>query len=152
MSMLCTSADHDRIHCLLPQTAPSFFFLGFSAFLASSCTYQSYPNRHVRAFSIFFFDTMPSADFCQLTLCFLIYKALPIQSACWQISPGNCATFHLIYPLYILSMTFGTRDFVLFSRLIQSSLASLRVRVPQAENLPPASFRFHLAIDTLALS
>src|SRR3990170_5322040 len=63
-----------------------------------------------------------------------------------------CTSFPLIYLLYLLSMTFGIRDFVLACRLIQSSLASLRVRVPQAESLPPAFFRFHLTMDTLALS
>ena len=52
-----------------------------------------------------------------------ISKALPTQSAYWQISPGNCAVFHLIYLLYLLSMTFGNKDFVLFGKLIQSSLA-----------------------------
>lgn len=29
--------------------------------------------------------------------------------------------------------------------------ASNAIRVPQVEGLPPASFRFHLAVDTLAL-
>jgi hypothetical protein len=29
--------------------------------------------------------------------------------------------------------------------------ASNAIRVPQVEGLPPASFRFHLAMDTLAL-
>lgn len=29
--------------------------------------------------------------------------------------------------------------------------ASNAIRVPQVEGLPPASFRFHLTVDTLAL-
>ena len=126
------------------------FFLGFSAFVASSCTHQSCLCLHVQAFPIFFFGTMPSADFCKLQLCFVVCRALPTQSACLQISSGNCTVFHLIYLPYLLSMTFGNRDFVLYGRLIRSSLASLRVRVPQVETLPTASFRFHLAMDTLA--
>ena len=43
-------------------------------------------------------------------------------------------------------------DFDLFRSLIQHTLALYEVRVPQTGDLPPASFRFHLTVDTLALS
>jgi len=42
--------------------------------------------------------------------------------------------------------------FVLLRRLTQLSLASYEIRVPRAGDLPPPSFRFHLAADTLGLS
>ena len=69
-----------------------------------------------------------------------------------QISPGKSAIFLSIYLLHLLSHVFGSKDFGLFSNLIQRTLASYEVRVPQTGDLPPASFRFHLAMDTLALS
>ncbi|WP_231891313.1 hypothetical protein [Paenibacillus swuensis] len=42
--------------------------------------------------------------------------------------------------------------FDLLSSLIQRTLALYEVRVPQTGDLPPASFRFDLTVDTLALS
>jgi hypothetical protein len=69
-----------------------------------------------------------------------------------QISPGKSVIFPSIYLLHLLSFAFGSKDFVLVGRLIQRMLASYEVRVPQAGGLPPASFRFHLAMNTLALS
>ena len=47
-------------------------------------------------------------------------------SAYKQISPGNDATFHSIYPPHILSIAFGNKGFVLNSRLTQLSLASMK--------------------------
>ena len=54
---------------------------------------------------------------------------------------------------FIYSRTpFGSMGFGLFGNLIQRMLALYEVRVPQTGDLPLASFRFHLAMDTLALS
>ncbi|WP_313639724.1 hypothetical protein [Paenibacillus sp.] len=75
-----------------------------------------------------------------------------ITSPIAQISPGKNAIFLSIYLLHILSYAFGSMDFDLFSNLIQPTLALYEVRVPQTGDLPLASFRFHLAVDTLALS
>jgi hypothetical protein len=47
---------------------------------------------------------------------------------------------------------FDSKDFALCGKLIQLPLASPVVRSPRAGSLPPASFRFRLATDTLALS
>jgi hypothetical protein len=41
-------------------------------------------------------------------------------------------------------------DFALFCKLIRPTNALYVVSVRQAEGLPPASFRFHLTMDTLA--
>jgi hypothetical protein len=68
-----------------------------------------------------------------------------------QISPGKNAIFLSIYLLHLLSFAFGSKDFALFSKLIQQTLALYEVRVPQTRDLPPISFRFHLAMDTLVL-
>ncbi|WP_179090146.1 hypothetical protein MHI37_14445 [Paenibacillus sp. FSL H8-0548] len=69
-----------------------------------------------------------------------------------QISPGKNAIFLSIYLLHLLSYAFGSKDFDLLCSLIQRTLALYEVRVPQTGDLPSASFRFHLAMDTLALS
>jgi len=70
----------------------------------------------------------------------------------WQTSPGKSTVFPSIYPPHLLLAAFGSKDFALLCKLIQLPLASPGVRGPRAGGLPPASFRFHLAVDTLALS
>src|SRR5690625_5354197 len=69
-----------------------------------------------------------------------------------QTSPGKNVIFPFIYLLHLLCTTFDRKDFVLFSKLIQSYLALYEVCVPQTEGLPLASFRFHVTVHTLALS
>ncbi|QBK24563.1 hypothetical protein DKZ56_00725 [Ureibacillus thermophilus] len=69
-----------------------------------------------------------------------------------QTSPGKYMHFHTIYPPHLLDMTFGRKNFVLFCKLTQSSLALYEVRVPRTGSLPPATFRFRVTTDTLALS
>jgi hypothetical protein len=69
-----------------------------------------------------------------------------------QTSPGKSAIFPSIYLLHLLYTTFGRKDFVLSCKLIQWYLALYEVRVPQTGGLPPASFRFRVTADTLALS
>ncbi|EES70950.1 hypothetical protein POTG_04427 [Paenibacillus sp. oral taxon 786 str. D14] len=69
-----------------------------------------------------------------------------------QTSPGKSVIFLSIYPPHLLSFAFGSKDFDLSCSLIQRMPASYEVRVPRAGDLPPASFRFYLAIETLALS
>jgi hypothetical protein len=68
-----------------------------------------------------------------------------------QISPGKRTSFPSIYLPHLPCTAFGSKGFVLLCRLIQRCLASYEVRVPQAGGLPPASFGFRLAADTLAL-
>lgn len=72
----------------------------------------------------------------------------PVQ----QASPGKSVVFPSIYPPHLLLAAFGSKDFALLRKLIQLPLASPGVRGPRAGGLPPASFRFRLATDTLALS
>ncbi|OSX53820.1 hypothetical protein B7H16_09365 [Anoxybacillus ayderensis] len=70
-----------------------------------------------------------------------------------QTSSGKSAIFlPPIYLLHLLCITFGRKDFVLFGKLIQLYLALYEVCVPQTGSLPPASFRFRVTTDTLALS
>ena len=69
-----------------------------------------------------------------------------------QTSPGKNAIFLSTYPPHLLPFAFGSMDFVLFSKLIQRTLALYEIRVPRTGDLPLASFRFRLTTDTLALS
>ncbi len=69
-----------------------------------------------------------------------------------QISPGKNAIFLSIYLPHLLPFAFGSKDFDLCCSLIQRTLALYEIRVPQAGDLPPTSFRFRLATDTLVLS
>ena len=69
-----------------------------------------------------------------------------------QTSPGKDVIFLSIYLPHLLPFAFGSKDFVLLSRLIQRMVASYEVRVPQTGDLPPTSFRFDLTVDTLVLS
>ena len=68
-----------------------------------------------------------------------------------QTSPGKSVYFPSIYLPHLLCLPFGRKDFTLLCTLIQVDLASYEIRVPQTGGLPPASFRFHVAMDTLAL-
>ena len=68
-----------------------------------------------------------------------------------QTSPGKRMHFHTIYPPHLLDMTFDRKSFVLLSKLTQPYLALYEIRVPRTGVLPPASFRFHVTMDTLAL-
>src|SRR5262245_14464420 len=77
-------------------------FSDFLLSLHSQFTLPSYFCFIFRPSLFFFFGTMPSADFCHLSLC--LHRGLPTQSACWQISPGNCAPFPLMCLLYLLSV------------------------------------------------
>jgi hypothetical protein len=69
-----------------------------------------------------------------------------------QTSPGKSLFFLSIYLPHLLSSAFGSMDFALCCKLIQRMLALYEIRIPQAGDLPSASFRFHLAMDTVALS
>jgi hypothetical protein len=72
--------------------------------------------------------------------------------ACRQTSPGKNAIFLSIYLLHLLPFSFSSMDFALLSKLIQRMLSLYEIRIPQTRDLPPTSFRFHLAMDTLVLS
>ena len=75
-----------------------------------------------------------------------------VHIAFQQASPGKNVIFLSIYLLHLLSLAFGSTDFVLCGKLIQQALALYEVRVPQTRDLPLTSFRFDLTVDTLVLS
>ena len=67
-----------------------------------------------------------------------------------KTSPGKNDDFHPIYLLHLPCELRAVLDFGLYGNLIRLTLALYAVSVRQAENLLPASFRFHLTMDTLA--
>src|SRR5690606_41324703 len=58
-----------------------------------------------------------------------------------RYSPGKSTAFPSTSPPHLLCNTFGSKNFVLFGRLIQYFLALYEVRVPRGGSLPPTSFR-----------
>jgi len=96
---------------------------------------------------------MTSADFSRFSHTSL--HGLSLQNSFpWHIletSPGKSGSFHLIYLPDLLNGVRVVLDFVFLCKLVRSYSASYLVRVPQTKILSPASFRFHLTMDTLAI-
>ena len=61
------------------------------------------------------------------------------------LSPHKSAAFTLLLQMWKLL------DFAVFRQLISRSLASYAISVRRTKDLPTASFRFHLTMDTLAV-
>ena len=67
-----------------------------------------------------------------------------------QTSTGKLVPFPPIYLLHLHHKPRIALDFVLSGKLIRLTYALYAVSVRQAGILPPASFRFHFTMDTLA--
>ena len=92
--------------------------------------------------------TMPSADFCNFLPSPLNDSSL---TAKLQTSPGNALSPSRLCPPH-LQPSFPYRYRTLNVNAFSSSLtASYAISVRRASVLPAASFRFHLAMDTLAV-
>ena len=91
--------------------------------------------------------TMPSADLCNF---FPSPRDDSSQLAKLQISPGNALSPSRLCPPHLHTIPpyryWTLKRFAFSSRLH----ASYAISVRQASALPAASFRFHLAMDTLA--
>ena len=105
-------------------------------------------HLHVRAFRLVENPTMPSADFCcRIRTPYDARSTLARQ----QISPGNAHSPSRLCPPH-LRRIFPYRYRTL--KILASSsrrAASYAISVRQASDLPAASFRSHLAMDTLAV-
>ena len=64
----------------------------------------------------------------------------------------RCDNFPLMSLLHLLYGFRAVLDFTLSCKLIHPNPALYEVSVRQCKCLPPASFRFHLTVDTLAIS
>ena len=86
---------------------------------------------------------MASADF---SLFVVTTKALVRPP---QVRRDNLPLMSL---LHLLCGIRAVLDFTLFGKLVRPCSAFYEVSVRQCECLPPAFFRFHLTMDTLAFS
>lgn len=95
--------------------------------------------------------TMTSADFWWFS-CPSLDRILSVLSE--TIRPPQERTQSFPPPIcFIYSVQpSGRKSFVLYCTLTQLYLAFYVGRIPQTEDLPLASFRFHVTMDTLALS
>ena len=98
---------------------------------------------------------MASADFCALSVTLRWQLLLSERSA--QISPGTTRFFPSIHLPYLSRMIPCSYWASAWVAVLPSCVTSYMVSVRQARGLPvvslfphPASFRFHLAMDTLA--
>lgn len=93
---------------------------------------------------------MPSVDFCQLSQ--TSQSGFRSYSGGWQTSPGKNAVFLSIYPPHLLPESFGSKDFVLVVDSSTFKEPYMRFVFLRPEICRRLFFRFHLAVDTLALS
>ena len=99
--------------------------------------------------------TMASADFSTFSRTSLYGLKLPcihgfIHTV--EISPDKSDNFLPMCLVHLHRKVRAVLDFALFGKLVRLANALYVLSVRQAGNLPPTSFRFHLAVDTLALS
>jgi hypothetical protein len=67
-----------------------------------------------------------------------------------QISPGKNVDFLRMSPPHLRLQPLVVSDFALSCKLVRLH-APDAVRVPRRTDLPPASFGFHLAVNTLTI-
>lgn len=69
-----------------------------------------------------------------------------------ETSPDKSDNFLPMCLVHLHRKVRAVLDFALFGKFVRLANALYVLSVRQAGNLPPTSFRFHLAVDTLALS
>ena len=90
---------------------------------------------------------MASADFCIFSTALRLW--LPFSERFMQTSPGTTRFFPSIYLPHLpplVPCSFGTSTWM---AALSPTIASYAVPVRQARGLPPTSFRFRLATNTL---
>ena len=90
---------------------------------------------------------MTSADFSRQTL---FRPRSVVSSRVRETSPGKNDNLPLIYLPHLHHGIRAVLDFALCGKLVRPANALYAIPVRQTEGLPKASFRFHLAMDTLA--
>jgi hypothetical protein len=89
---------------------------------------------------------MASADFSP----FVVTVGFASAPSTGETSPGKSDNLPLIYLPHLHHGIRAVLDFALFGKLVRPAYAFYAIPVRQTEGLPPASFRFRLATDTLA--
>lgn len=92
---------------------------------------------------------MASADFSQQAL-LRLSDFFSLLHVC-EISPGKSDNFPLIYLPHLHGGDSGSIGLCVVSHARPSPHALYVISVRQTEGLPPASFRFRLTADTLAI-
>jgi hypothetical protein len=69
----------------------------------------------------------------------------------WQISPGKNVGFLRVSPRHLRPQPLVVSDFTLLCKLVRLQVPDA-IRVPRRADLPPASFGFHLTVNTVAFS
>ena len=90
--------------------------------------------------------TMASADFSPL----VVTIGFVVSPPTGETSPGKNDNFPLTYLPHLHHGIRAVLDFALNCNLVRPANALYAISVRQTEGLPPASFRFRLATDTLA--
>ncbi len=100
---------------------------------------------------------MASADSCTFSVAFLIWPRLPLSRRSVQVSPGTTRFFPSIYLPHLPRMIPCSYRALTCQGALPSYVPFYVVSVRQARGLPvvslfphPASFGFHLTVDTLA--
>ena len=100
---------------------------------------------------------MASADFCTFSAAFFVWPRLLLSERSVQISPGTTRFFPSIYLPHLSRMIPCSYWASACIAVLPSCVTSYVVSVRQTRGLPvvslfphPASFRSHLAVDTLA--
>ena len=88
-----------------------------------------------------FVGTMASADFSPFVV--------TTSKEAGETSPGKSDNLHLIYPPHLLHVLLCSIGLCFVRQARPACTALYVISVRQAEVLPPSSFRFHLAVDTL---
>ena len=160
---MITSADWLSVLCCC-RAMPSLAFVCIHHILArpgllrdfllsllfhQTCHFQSLLLCSV--LPIFFFGTMTSADFCRFS-CVLRHRLSFFFFDIPTDLPRYSHHLSLHIPASFTLDSLWQPGFCLVLQTHPTIVSLHEIRVPQARVLPPASFRFHLAMDTLALS
>lgn len=112
--------------------------IGFLSPLSSALPASGVPYRR----------TMASADSCRFSV--TSRRRLPSYLAYLQASPDKNIVFPLMHPPKFTALALGGFGLCCVPATHPARTASNWVRVPRVKRLPPASFRFRLAANTLA--
>ena len=122
------------------RTPPSGFGISFLRFFGLTI---------VRPFPHFFRGTMASADFSQFVVTTAFFRIRLLISAC-ETSPGTHTFFHS-YTRHVYRKRFRAAFGLWLPVQSHPRLRPDMISVRRARALPPPSFRFRLATDTLGL-
>jgi hypothetical protein len=134
---------------LLPHAVSLHVHMKLSAFFASLSNPSSFQNLCCSALLPLIGILWPLLTSASST----VHRCMGYrcQRHNWQTSTGKNNNLPPTYSLHLLHGVRTVSDFVSSCKLIRPKSALYAVFVHRAGTLPPASFRSHLTMDTLAL-